>query len=187
MNNTFFLFKLLSDQKKILCCSDQIYNISSKFFYFFRCIQLCVFSEMRKISTFFYIEFFTYKHKFFINFFTNDDHDAIRFFFVKCLRILLRDNVIMKIERDDEFQKTKKCWKIDLILKIDVKKKKKNVALQKSKKNVAIKSNIWTEHCETKKIFEWFFFLWNSLTLKKGKIGDVRVSWMNDLIFIFQS
>ena len=54
-----FLFKLLSDQKKTFCYSDQIYSISSKFFYFFRCIQLCVFSEMRKISTFFYIEFFT--------------------------------------------------------------------------------------------------------------------------------
>ena len=50
-------------RKKTLCCSDQIYSISSKFFYFFRCIQLCVFFEMRKISTFFYIEFLTYKHK----------------------------------------------------------------------------------------------------------------------------
>ena len=159
MNINFFLFKLLNDQKKILCCSDQIYSISSKFLYFFRCIQLCVFSEMRKISTFFYIEFFTYKHKLSKNLLTNDDHDAIRFFFVRCLKTLLRDNVIIKIERDDEFQKTKKCWKIDLILKIDEKKNKKNVTFQKSKKkNVAIKSNIWTEHCETKKIFEWFFF-----------------------------
>ena len=70
---------------------------------------MCVFFEMRKTSTFFYIEFFTYKHKFSINFLTNDNHDAIQFFFVKCLKILLRDNVIMKIERDDEFQKMKKC------------------------------------------------------------------------------
>ena len=68
-------------------------------------------SEMRKISTFFYIEFFTYKHKSSINLLTNDDHDAIRFFFVRCLKTLLRDNVIMKVERDDEFQKNKKMLK----------------------------------------------------------------------------
>ena len=98
-------------KKKTFCCSDQIYNISSKVFYFFRCIQLCVFSEMRKVSTFFYIEFFTYKHKLSINSFTIDDHDAIQFFFVKCLKILLRNNVIMKIERDDEFQKNEKMLK----------------------------------------------------------------------------
>ena len=67
MNINFFLFKLLNDQKKNFCCSDQIYNISNKFFYFFRCIQLCVFFEMRKTPTFFYIEFFTYKHKLSIN------------------------------------------------------------------------------------------------------------------------
>ena len=98
-------------KKKTFCCSDQIYSISSKFLYFFRCIQLCVCSEVRKISTFFYIEFFTYKHKPLINPLTNDDHDAIRFFFVKCLRTLLRDNVIIKIERDDEFQKNEKMLK----------------------------------------------------------------------------
>ena len=50
-------------KKQTFCCSDQIYNILSKFFYFFRCIQLCVFSEMRKAPTFFYIKFLTYKHK----------------------------------------------------------------------------------------------------------------------------
>ena len=50
-------------KKKTLCCSDHIYSISSKFLYFFRCIQLCVFSEVRKAPTFSYIEFFTYKHK----------------------------------------------------------------------------------------------------------------------------
>ena len=98
-------------KKKFFCCSDQIYNISNKFFYFFRCIQLCVFSEVRKTSTFFYIKFFTYKHKSFINLFTNDDHDAIQFFFVKCLKTLLRDNVTMKIERDDKFQKNEKMLK----------------------------------------------------------------------------
>ena len=111
LNINFFLFKLSNDQKKILYYNDQIYNISNKFFYFFRCIQLCVFSEMHKISTFFYIEIFTYKHKFFINFFTNDDYNAIRFFFVKCLKILLRDNVTMKIERDNKFQKSEKMLK----------------------------------------------------------------------------
>ena len=68
-----------------------------------------MFFEMRKISTFFYIEFFTYKHKPSINLFINDNHDAIRFFFVKCLKILLHNNVIMKIECDDKFQKAKKC------------------------------------------------------------------------------
>ena len=66
---------------------------------------------MHKISTFFYIEFFIYKHKLSINLFTNDDYDTIRFFFVKCLRALLRDNVIIKIERDDEFQKNEKMLK----------------------------------------------------------------------------
>ena len=130
-------------KKNFFCCSDQIYSISRKFFYFFRCIQLCMFSEMRKISTFFYIKFFIYKHKFFINLFTNDDHDAIWFFFVKYLRILLRNNVIMKIERDDEFQKTKKCWKIDLILKIDEKKKCCISKIEKKCRN-KIKHLNWT-------------------------------------------
>ena len=50
-------------KKKTFCCSDQIYSISSKFLYFFRCIQLCVFSEVHKAPTFFYIKFLTYKHK----------------------------------------------------------------------------------------------------------------------------
>ena len=44
------LFKSLNDQKKIFCCSDQSYNISSKFFYFFRRIWLCVFFKVRKVS-----------------------------------------------------------------------------------------------------------------------------------------
>ena len=143
-------------KKKTFCYNDQIYNILSKFFYFFRCIQLCVFSEMRKISTFFYIEFFTYKHKFFINFFTNDDHDAIRFFFVKCLKILLRDNVIMKIERGDKFQKNEKMLKNRF--DSENRWKKKMLRFKNRKKNVAMKSNIWTEYCETKKIFKWLFF-----------------------------
>ena len=56
------------------------------------------------------------------------------FFFVKCLKTLLRDNVIIKVERDDEFQKTKKYWKIDLILKIDEKKRKCCVSKIEKKK-----------------------------------------------------
>ena len=52
-----------------------------------------------------------YRHKLFINSFTNNNHDAIRFFFVKCLKILLRNNITMKIKRDDEFQKNEKMLK----------------------------------------------------------------------------
>ena len=100
-----------------------------------------MFSEVHKISTFFYIELFTYKHKFFINFFTNNDYDAIRFFFVKCLKISLRDNVIIKIERDDEFQKNEKMLKNRFNFEKTM--KKKNITFQKSiKKNVAMKSNV---------------------------------------------
>ena len=132
-------------------------------FLFFRCIQLCVCSEVRKTSTFFYIEFFTYKHKFPINSLTNDDHDAIRFFFVKCLRILLRDNVIMKIERDDEFQKNEKMLKNRFDFENRWKKKKmlrfKNWKKKCRNKIKHLNWTLWNE----KNFRIIFFFLWNSL------------------------
>ena len=140
---------------------------------------------MRKTSTFFYIEFFTYKHKFFINLFTNDNYDAIRFFFVKCLKISLRDNVIIKIERDDEFQKNEKMLKNRFDFEKTMKKKKKNCISKIEKKNVVIKSNVWAKNCESKKIFEWFFFLWNLLTFWMKNLIITCEKWKNRFFIFF--
>ena len=135
LNIKTFLFKSLNDQKKISVATINHIAFQTNLFVFFVAFDCVCFLKYARSQTFFYIEFFTYKHKLFIYLFINDDHDAIRFFFVKCLKILLRDNVTIKIKRNDEFQKTKKCWIIDLISKID--EEKKNIAFQKSKKKVS--------------------------------------------------
>ena len=96
-------------KKKSFVAAINHIAFQTDFFIFFVAFDCVCFLKYAKFQTFFYIEFFTSKHKLFIYFFTNDDHDAIRFFFVKCLKILLRNNVTVKIERDDKFQKTKKC------------------------------------------------------------------------------
>ena len=56
------------------------------------------------------------------------------FFFVKCLKISLRDNIIMKIERDDEFQKNEKKLKNRFDFEKTMKKK---IAFQKLKKKMS--------------------------------------------------
>ena len=93
-----------------------------------------MFFEVRKVSTLFYIKFFKYNHKLSIYFLTNDDHDAIQFFFVKCLRTSLCDNVIIKIEHDDEFQKNEKMLKNRFDLEKTMKKRKKILRFKNRKK-----------------------------------------------------
>ena len=189
LNINFYLFKLLNDQKKKLSVAAIKYiAFQANSFIFFVAFSYVCFLQLRKVSTFFYIEFFTYKHKFSINLLTNDNHDAIQFFFVKCLKILLRDNVITKIEPGDEFQKIKKCWKIDLILKID---EKKNVAFQKSKKKCRdkIKYLSWTLWNE--KNFRMIFYWYNCGILFSTEFNlmacDLRLGEHTAQMYVFSN
>ena len=64
LNINFYLFKLLNDQKKKLSVAAIKYiAFQANSFIFFVAFSCVYFLQLRKAPTFFYIEFFTYKHK----------------------------------------------------------------------------------------------------------------------------